>query len=179
MKDNPAKPIKLKGLTKPRNHYVQDKDYMALLHIAPINIALAAHLSYLTGRRRTDILEITMAQIVCDGIEFTENKTGKATLVGWSDELREVIDMLKGDFYLFPGTPGTRYSDRAFSSAWKRAMLKVEAKGFTKFQFKDLRAKHATDLELSGGDATENLAHGNRGTTTKHYIRRRKVVPLR
>jgi integrase len=85
----------------------------------------------------------------------------------------------KNTLFLFPGIHGSCYSDSAFKSAWTRVSQEIAKQGFTRFQFKDLRAKHATDLEEMGGDATDNLAHGNRGTTTRHYIRRKKVVPLR
>ncbi|WP_241084819.1 hypothetical protein [Candidatus Vondammii sp. HM_W22] len=48
------------------------------------------------------------------------------------------------------------------------------------FQFKDIRAKHATDLEEAGGDATDNLQHSYRGSTKRHYLRKAtKAVGLR
>ncbi len=42
------------------------------------------------------------------------------------------------------------------------------------FMQKTGKALHDTALELTCGDTTENLVHGKRGTTTKHYIRQRK-----
>lgn len=182
---NPAAPIKLKGLTKPRDHYVEDTDYKGLINLAPLTIALAAHIGLLTGRRRTDILNLKLSDLTKEGIQFEENKTGKYTLVIWSKELKATIELAKKEsknknsLFLFPGIHGSRYSDNAFKSAWTRVSQEMVKQGLNRFQFKDLRAKHATDLEEMGGDATENLVHGNRGTTTRHYIRRKKVVPLR
>ena len=45
---------------------------------------------------------------------------------------------------------------------------------------RDLRAKHATDFEARGGDATAQLGHSNRSVTSRHYLRKPRVmVPLR
>lgn len=182
MKSNPAKAIRLKKMLKPREHYVEDVDYLAALNILPLKLSLAAHLAYLTGRRRTDILELQRAQIASDGLQWDENKTGKATMTQWDAELSALVDLIKEEagnsMWLFPGNPGSRYTDSAFSTAWKRGMADLAKQGFTKFQFKDLRAKYATDLELAGEDATENLVHGARNTTTRHYVRRKKVVSI-
>jgi hypothetical protein len=36
-------------LVKTRTHYIQDKDYLAAVRIAPLNIPLVIHLAYLMG----------------------------------------------------------------------------------------------------------------------------------
>lgn len=176
-KENPAKEIDLKGLTSARDHYVQDKDYEAMLNLAPWRVACAAHLAYLTGRRRRDILTLTVANIQPEGLLLKESKTGKETLIVWSGELKQLVDLLTEDsnYSLFS------FTDAAFDTAWQRVRQKLKAtKKFTPFQFKDLRAKHASDLEEKGGNATENLQHSDGAVTRRHYLRKaKKVVSLR
>lgn len=173
-KTNPAKEIKLKGLAAARDHYVQDEDYQALLNLAPWRIAVAAHLAYLTGRRRRDILGLTKANIQPEGLLLQEGKTGKVSLIEWSEELRETVRMMEDDYAFF------HYSASGFDSAWQRLRKALREAGFVPFQFKDLRAKHASDLDESGGDATENLQHSGQQVTRRHYLRKaKKVVSLR
>ncbi|MEE9422622.1 MAG: hypothetical protein V3V50_05640 [Gammaproteobacteria bacterium] len=65
-------------------------------------------------------------------------------------------------------------------TAWQRVRGKLKAASMIPFQFKDIRAKHATDLEEAGGDATDNLQHSYRGSTKRHYLRKAtKAVGLR
>lgn len=171
---NPAKEIKLKGLADARDHYVQDEDYTALLNIAPWRVAVAAHLAYLTGRRRRDVLSLTKANIQPEGLLIKESKTGKVSLIVWTNELRETVRILEDDYSFF------QISDSGFDTAWQRARQKLKKAGFTPFQFKDLRAKHASDLEEVGGNASENLRHSSQQVTRRHYLHKaKKVVSLR
>lgn len=184
--ENPAKGVSLRGLSKPRTHYVQETDYCIAVAVAPLTIGLAAHLAYLTGRRRTDILKAKRSDITADGLTFTESKTGKETIVEWSDELRSTIEMITkeaGDsIWLFPrkGSIGEPMAGSAFDTAWQRVRGRMKAEGYVPFQFKDIRAKHASDFDEAGGDSTENLGHSDKSVTRKHYLRKpKKVVPLR
>ncbi len=178
---NPAKGVILKNMVKPRAHYVQDPDYCLAIALAPLNIALAAHLSYLTNKRRTDILNLQRNQLTAQGIEFVDSKTDKFSIVGWTDELRETVKMaqdLAGDTWLlFPrhGSPGEPITDSAFNTAWQRLRTKVRDAGGVPFQFKDLRAKHASELE-SDDEATEQLMHSGKQVTVRHYRRRPKKL---
>jgi hypothetical protein len=49
---------------------------------------------------------------------------------------------------LFPrqGSANERSTDSAFDTAWQRLRGRVKTGGGTTFQFKDIRAKHASDL---------------------------------
>ncbi len=183
---NPAKEVGLKGLSRARTHYPQDNNYYAAINVAPLHIALMAHLAYLTGRRRNDIVKISRRDLEDEGILFEESKTDKSALVIWTDELRLLVDMIKeeskGSMWLFPaaGSPGDHYRLAALDTAWQRVRAKLRDCKKEPFQFKDIRAKHATDLEEAGGDATDNLQHSQRGLTKRHYLRKpKKVVSLR
>jgi hypothetical protein len=181
MQVNPAKGVMLKNMIKPRTHYVKDEDYCLAIALAPLNVGLAAHLSYLTNKRRTDILSLTRSQVSPQGVEFVDSKTGKHSIVGWSDELKETVNMAietAGDtLLLFPRqrSANERITDSAFDTAWQRLRGRVKARGGTPFQFKDIRAKHASDLE-SDDDATEQLMHSGEQVTRRHYRRRPKKL---
>ncbi len=187
MQTNPAKDIKTKDLVKARTHYIEDEDYLAAINIAPLNIAIMMHLAYLTDRRRTDIFNLhKKLNFWPEGVLFKESKTDKSALVAWTDELRETIELAKeisGDSdWLFPSrrNPIHYYSLAALDTAWQKLSIELTEEGFTRFQFKDIRAKHATDLENQGGDATINLLHSGRSVTKRHYLRKpQKVVSLR
>ncbi len=187
MQTNPAKEIETKDMVEARTHYIEDRDYLTAINIAPLNIAIMIHLAYLTGRRRTDIVNLHKElNFWPEGVLFEESKTDKSALVAWTDELRETIELAKeisGDSdWLFPSrrNPIHYYSLAALDTAWQKLSIELTEEGFTRFQFKDIRAKHATDLENQGGDATINLLHSGRSVTKRHYLRKpQKVVSLR
>lgn len=189
MATNPAAAVSTKGMAQARTHYVQDDDYRTLLIHAPLNVALMAHMALLTGRRRQDIVKLRRSDMELEGVFFEESKTDKAALVQWTDELRDLVRLCEkeaGDsIWLFPARdPREHYSLSALSSSWGDTMRAIrddeKVEKFVRFQFKDLRAKHASDLEEAGGDATENLLHSGRGVTKRHYLRKpKKVVSLR
>jgi len=71
-------------------------------------------------------------------------------------------------------------SSPTMDTAWQRICKAMTEKDLVRFQFKDIRAKHASDLEDLGGDATANLLHSDRSVTKRHYLRKpKKVVSLR
>ncbi len=186
MQTNPAKDIKTKNLVKARTHYIEDEDYLAAVNIAPLNIAIMMHLAYLTDRKRTDIVNLhNELNFWPEGILFKESKTDKYALVAWTDELRETVELAKeisnDSDWLFPArVPIHHYSLAALDTAWQKLSLQLTEDGFERFQFRDIRAKHASDLENKDGDATVNLLHSGRSVTKRHYLRKpQKVVSLR
>lgn len=71
-----------------------------------------------------------------------------------------------------------RSSKRTLSEIWQFAEGK-ESKGGILYQFKDICAKHASDLETDV-DATVSLRHSGRSITHRHYRRRpSKIMSLR
>jgi hypothetical protein len=154
LKPNPAKEVRIKGATA-RAHYVQDEDYYLAITVAPLSIGLAAHLAYLTGHRRT----------------------GKLTIVDWSDELHATVEIIKSEadasMYLFPrrGAPGERFDDSAFDTAWQRVRGKVRKVGGVPFQFKGIRANHSSDFDTDE-EAQHNLRHSSNAVTKRHYRRK-------
>lgn len=174
-KENPAKEVEINHLVKARNHYAQDKDYLACLYEAPWKIAVVAHLAYLTGRRRKDILALSLAHVQPEGLLWRESKTQKESLVEWNDDLKELVAMLTedGNFSFF------HWSESGFDTAWNRIQRKIAKKGFVRFQFKDIRPKYASDMDAMGEDASVNLLHSSQQLTRRNYLRlAQKVVPL-
>jgi len=134
-------------------------------------------LAYLTGLRRGDLLRLSRFQVRPDGLASKEGKTGKRVLIDWTPELRRVVQEAldaSPDDRLFPLT------ESAVNNAWGRLQRAWAAAGHERFQLKDPRAKHATDFEAAGGDATAQLGHSGRAVTARYYLRApRRVIPIR
>lgn len=149
-------------------------------------------MAYLTGLRRADILNLKLTDMTSDGIAVTVAKSRrpgsapKRLLFEWSPELRTVVRKLRdmprriASVYLFATKFGTRITDSAFSTAWTRFQKRLEAASIERFQMKDLRAKHGSDIDEQGGDASRHLAHSSPATTRRHYLRKpAKITPIR
>ncbi|MEW7977776.1 MAG: hypothetical protein AB2814_10235 [Candidatus Sedimenticola endophacoides] len=118
-KEDPTQGIRLQTTKKgDTGRYVTDDELRAAIIQAPIKIALIAYLGYLTGRRKTDLICISRAQDTKEGLVFSESKTGKRTIVEWTDDLRAVVDMLKKESD--STTMLTDYIESTFDTAWQR-----------------------------------------------------------
>lgn len=174
---NPLMHLQYRNPEQARERYVTDAELEHAIEQAPSWIGALMWLAYLTGLRRGDLLRLSRFQLKDDGIEVKERKTGKRVLIEWTPELRRIVDQTLADSpddRLFPLT------ESAVNTAWGRFQRKLAATGAERFQLKDLRAKHATDFEESGGDATSQLGHSGRAVTVRHYLRRpRRVVPIK
>ncbi len=112
---------------------------------------------------------------------------GKALLIEWSDELRAVIDAARKMPPRFRqaiicNKQGRHYSVSGFNSIWYRYMQKAvndpENPLKEPFQFRDLRAKSASDDTAEA--ATARLGYTSSQITERIYRRRaRRVKPLR
>ncbi|MBQ0747384.1 MAG: hypothetical protein KBT73_12735 [Marinobacter sp.] len=63
---------------------------------------------------------------------------------------------------------GKPLSDSAFQNRWRSAVMTraLESTNLVeRFTEHELRAKHATDVDAAGGDATANLLHDDKRTT--------------
>ena len=124
-----------------------------------------------------DLLALTRFQCQADGLLVRESKTGKRVLICWTDELKRVVDdclQTSPDVRLFPIT------ESAVNNAWGHFQRSLAADGRARFLLRDLRAKHASDLEDAGGNATTQLGHSTRAVTARHYLRApRRIVPIK
>lgn len=123
-------------------------------------------LALCTGQRPADVLKFNVTDIVDGSLSLTQNKTGKKLRISIEGELAEVIERIlakprdKVNKALLQDPDGQRLSYFALRSRFDKAR---EIAGVN-FQFRDLRAKAATDT----GDlaqAQKLLGHRNRSTT--------------
>ena len=135
-----------------------------------------------TGQRPADVLKIRRADIRDGALWIVQNKTGARLGIEVTGELAAVIDRIKQrpskaiSAYLIQDENGQPLSQFALRSRFDKArtLAKVD------FQFRDIRAKAATDT----GDLAHSqklLAHKNR-EMTEHYVKSRigeRVRPLR
>lgn len=184
---NPCAGVK-RNPTKGRDVYISDADYTAILAKAAPTLADAMELSYLTGQRPADVLKLRETDIRDGCIELRQGKTGRPLRIVITPALQAIIDRCKGrkrgDVYntaLVTGDQGKPISVQWLSQLWRRA--KKEAGILNDLQFRDLRAKAASDKEEDGDirDAQQLLGHST-VTMTEHYSRKRrgkKIEPVK
>lgn len=178
--DNPCAKVP-RNRERPRDRYVTDEELALLLqHAGHPMIRCIIELAYLIGQRQDDVLTIRVADLSDDGIYIEQGKTGKRQVFAWSPALRQVVDEALSigrrakRVYLFESRNGERYTGDGFRAMWRRVKL---AAGLADVQFRDLRAKTASDDEQG---AQHRLGHADGRVTQRHYIRRAsRVKPIR
>jgi integrase len=166
-----------------RDRYVEDMEFLAVWTNADPSIQDAMDLAHLTGQRPADLLKFKRSDIHEGSLALTQNKTGKKLRIEIVGELQSLIErILSRENYnmgidaLLQDGSGQRLTYGTLRSRFDKARVAAEVS----FQFRDIRAKTATD--------TENLAHAQRllghktRAMTEHYTRNRigeKVSPLK
>ena len=139
-------------------------------------------LALCTGQRPADVLKIVVADIAGGRLSITQNKTGKKLRVAIEGDLADTIARIMAkprdsvNQSLLQDLDGQRLTYFALRSRFDKAREKAGMN----FQFRDLRAKAATDT-YDLAHAQRLLGHKNR-STTEIYTRERKgdlVKPLR
>lgn len=185
---NPCHGVK-RNTEIPRDRSVTIAEMNALIATAKARgtgsymVALIAAMVAITGRRRAEILRLTLASITTDGLVGEEAKAkrgrkARSFLVQWSPTLREVVDEARTlerpttSIYLFASRTGGPYSDAGFKAIWNRIMADYVEAGGEHFTAHDLRALFVSKkLERDEDPAT----HANPATTRRVYDRRRVV----
>lgn len=178
--ENPCAKVP-RNTERPRVRYVTDDELTCLLqHAGHPMVRGIIELAYLIGQRQDDVLTIRVADLGADGIYIEQGKTGKRQLFMWSPETRRVVDEALAHGrrakreYLFETRDGSCYTGSGFRAMWRRVKL---AAGLADVQFRDLRAKTASDDEQG---AQHRLGHADGRVTQRHYIRRAsRVKPIR
>lgn len=167
---------------KARDRYVSDDEYAAVWAFAHPTVQDAMDLALCTGQRPADVLKIQVTDIVDGHLSVKQNKTGKKLRIAIEGELATVIARIKSksrnlvNLALLQDPDGQRLTYCALRSRFDKAREKAGVN----FQFRDLRAKAATDVE-DLAHAQRLLGHKNRNTT-EIYTRDRKgeaVQPLK
>ncbi|MGH8659195.1 MAG: tyrosine-type recombinase/integrase [Gammaproteobacteria bacterium] len=177
----------------PRDRYIHDEEYLARQAVAPEWMAAVMDLAYLTALRLGDLLAIRLAPPVeaeeracwLDAHALyvqpqkTKKTTGRRLSFAIEGELLEVIRHLLDlraarpvrGMYLICNRRGQPYTVDGFESLWQRLKAKD---GNRSFQFRDIRAKSATDAADQGFNAQILLGHGS-PKTTEIYLRSKRA----
>jgi integrase len=183
---NPVKGVE-KHKIKARDRYVEDWELEALLSVAPTFIRAYVEFKLLTGLRQGDILALPLNALRDDGIAVKTRKTGRRGLISWIPELRKAVADLKAcnqkqGLTLICDRAGKPLGESAFHNRWGSCMREaLAASDLTeRFTEHDLRAKHATDLDKAGGNATDNLLHDDKRMTDTYLRARRstRITPM-
>lgn len=174
-----------------RETYVYDEAFQAVWEKADLPTREAMDLAYLTGGRPADLLKIDETHLREGSIEVRQNKTGHKLRIAIEGKLATLIERIKARKRTISGVvvstrlivneegqPLGKYALRfRFDAARTAAGIEGDD-----FQFRDLRAKAATDKTDKTKDireAQQQLGHTS-VVMTENYVRKRrgrKVMP--
>jgi integrase len=166
-----------------RDRYIEDDEFLAVWSATDQPTQDAMDLAHLTGQRPADLLKFNRSDVRGNMLALTQNKTGKKLLIEVVGELGELIERILSRSYHSEGCEallqdgnGRRLSYGALRSRFDKAR---EAAGVN-FQFRDIRAKTATDTE-DLAHAQSLLGHKTRAMTERYTRHRKgdKVQPLK
>ena len=178
---NPCKGVK--GFKETgRSRYITDEEFNQVKAQAHFTVVDAMDLALLTGQRPADVLKLKRTDIRDGALWIVQNKTGARLGIEIIGELATTIARIYErprraiSAYLIQDENGQPLTQGALRSRFDKArtLAKVD------FQFRDIRAKAATDT----GDLAHSkklLAHKNR-QMTEHYVKARigeRIKPLR
>ncbi|MEO7559013.1 MAG: tyrosine-type recombinase/integrase [Nitrosospira sp.] len=173
-----------------RDIYVTDEMVAIVYQCASPVIQDAIDLAYLTAQRPADVLKMRWDHIKDGALWVQQGKTKSKLQIDIVGELAALIDRIRSrgivGMTLLSDPKGQQlkhsgYFRSQFKLARDRAEKRAAESGieFNRFQFRDLRAKSASDMESMAnarkllGDATESM--------TTEYVRARvgeKVSPV-
>ncbi len=143
---------------KARDRYVTDEEYQAVYELAapaPPYIRPMMEIAYLCRMRKSEILALTEADVLDEGLNTRRLKGSRDSITTWSDRLRMAVKSAlntprrinRENGYLFADRHGVQIKASAFDSAWQRLRVRVKKQGIKPFTFHDLKAKGVSDFE--------------------------------
>lgn len=180
---NPCKGVR-QFTEKQRDRYVTDKEYDAVYEHATDPVRVAMEISYLCAARQGDVLNLTFADVLDEGLFIKQGKTGVKQIKAWTPRLREAVALARTiggtvrTTKIIAQPKGTSYSPDGFRSAWRNSVLRArEATGLDlDFSFHDLKAKGISDFDGGSRDKQQFSGHKTERQVAT-YDRRIKVVP--
>lgn len=179
-KPNPCAGIKGTP-SKGRDAYVEDEDYRAIWEKGSATLRDAMDLAYLTGQRPADVLRMDETHIRDEVLKVRQGKTGAKVRVSVAGSLPDVLARIrqrKAGYKVYctrlvVNQYGRPVGVNALSRHWQAA---CKAAGVTGYQFRDLRAKAATDVAEATGAVRQSKALLGHATErmTEHYVKNRK-----
>lgn len=183
---------------KPRDYYAGDIVWNAVYTEAVQELKDAMDLAYLTGQRPADVLKVATTDLNREFLGVTQGKTDKklrlqledggvqSALSAFIDDLleRRALNGIKTS-RLITNSSGLRMSQQMLRNRWDEARDKAATKAATdgdsslavlirQFQFKDIRPKAASEIELT--HASRLLGHSTEEMTKKVYRRVGEIV---
>jgi len=183
---------------KPRDYYAGEIVWNAVYTEAVQELKDAMDLAYLTGQRPADVLKVATTDLNADFLMVKQGKTEKKLRLrledaGVQSALSAFINDLKErrslagikTSTLITNTSGLRMSQQMLRNRWdearEKAAIKAGADGdsslaalIRQFQFKDIRPKAASEIELA--HASRLLGHSTEEITKKVYRRVGEIV---
>lgn len=159
--------IGIKGFKeKPRGRYVTDEEYLAVWSVVHPTVQDAMDLALCTGQRPADVLKIEVGHIIDGHLMISQNKTGKKLRIAIEGGLQMIIERIMNKHRdivnksLLQDSDGQSLTYFTLRSRFNKARVQTGVS----FQFRDLRAKAATDTN-DLAHAQKLLGHKNRSTT--------------
>lgn len=182
----------------PRDYYAGDIVWNAVYAEAVQELKDAMDLAYLTGQRPADVLKVATTDLNAGFLMVKQGKSSKklrlrleedgvqSGLSAFIDDLqkRRSLNGIKTS-RLITNTSGLRMSQQMLRNRWdearEKAAVKAGADGdsalailIRQFQFKDIRPKAASEIELT--HASRLLGHSTEEMTKKVYRRVGEIV---
>lgn len=179
IKVNPCVGIS-KDSEKARTRYISDAEYNAIYKHAAPACRVAMEISYLCMARIGDVANLTMRDVLNEGLFIKQGKTGKEQIKLWSERLSKAISNArelprkKGmtTIFLLSKPDGSKYTVRALQAQYSTAKKLAGIDGVT---LHDLKAKGVSDFEGTLADKQNASGHTTLAQTQK-YDRKIKSV---
>lgn len=158
-----------------RDRYVTDAEFQAVLSKADPILQDAMELAYLTGQRPGDLLKMVRQDMKEGTLLIVQEKTGAKVPISIEGKLKRVLERALTrprriqSIYVIATEDGQRLTYDALNKRF------AKARGEADWQFRDIRAKTATDLP-DIRRAQQLLGHAKETTTT--IYRRSKGAPI-
>ncbi|WP_115616772.1 tyrosine-type recombinase/integrase [Chromobacterium vaccinii] len=172
-----------------RDRYIEDAELLKVISCACRPLKDALELAYYTGQRPSDVRKLKRTDIREGALSIRQNKTKAALRVAIEGPLLDIIIRLTTELPpIEPGAVRTLYlvqdekgQPLTKSNLHYRFTKARKLAGIPNFQFRDIRAKSATDTEeiAAMGHAQRLLGHKTR-SMTEHYVKDRlgyRVAP--
>jgi integrase len=204
---NPAIGVKKLSIA-PRQHYATDRDYYYLLNVAKGSnywyVQYAMELAYLCRMRLSEVLDLTDANELPEGLLIRRRKGSKTNITEWTPRLRAAWDALKQNraaiwqerkqpspiqpdhrYMLISERTGDRISIHSLKTAINRlsraAIDKAKRDGveYTHFTFHDIKRKGCTDTEGNIADKMRATGHRSQSMMRVYDVGIDVVKPTR
>jgi len=164
---NPCKGVS-KFTEKSRDRYITDQEYTAVLQQAPPLLYAAMEISYCCAARQGDVLALTPAQLLNEGILIKQGKTGKVQIKAWTPRLRSAIEIARSQSaihsinWVLADAKAQKISGnrlRHWYAAAKEKAVKANPELSFDFTFHDIKAKSISDIDGNPYDKQQISGH--------------------